>query len=415
MRNRLNRWVIISPLLAAVLFNVMCAGKGLVTEKYDEDFYRIPKLMPEGRYEDNPTFIVYGDNQAGWRSQEKFIRKKNWATWKMAIVPFYQLYLLGNGMVGTVNYLRQAPDYGERERCMVRDAILQEADRSGADFILNVGDITAHDGRRPSHWESFLEEYRIESPLLDEVPFLPTAGNHDRLNDGSYGLPNYEAIFGYPRFYVMDFPDVSLFVTDSNLLLDQKQEIDDDRQDELFRRWFVSGDSAEPPAWLERELRARKGVFKVISFHHPLLSVARHAADWTNRSYGRDLEEKRRQLIALFEEENVHVVFSGHDHLYQHVVVRYNNRASGGISNIHFVVSSGGGAPIRDRSGVEEEAKYIEGYREQGIDCSLVRVAEAHHYCLVDVGPSSLTLQTLLVSENTDANGSLLDDIEIKK
>jgi hypothetical protein len=415
MQNRWNYWIIISLLLAVMLLNATCASKGLVTDKYQEDYYRIVKLMPEGRYENNPTFIVYGDNQAGWRGLEKFIRQKNWATWKMAIFPFYQLYLLGNGMVGWVNWVRQVPDYGEQERRMVRDAIYHEVKRSDADFILSVGDITAHDGRRPSHWGLFLKENKEESPLLDEVPYLPTAGNHDRVNDAEFGMPNYQAVFDYPGFYVMDFPDVSLFVTDSNFMLDQKQEIDDDRQDELFKQWFVSGDPSAQPSWLERELQARKDVFKIVSFHHPLLSVAHHASDWTNPTYGRELEEKRKQLIELFKKENVHVVFSGHDHLYQHVVVRYETQASGAISNIHFVVSSGGGAPIRDRGGDEKEAELIASYREQGIDCSLVKIAETHHYCLVDVGPSSLTVQTRLVSEDANVSGALLDDLELKK
>lgn len=415
MRNRWNSWIITLLLLAVVLLHVTCARKGLVADKYPEAYYRIPKLMPEGRYDNNPTFIVYGDNQAGWRAHEKFIKQKNWITWKMAIVPFYQLYLLGNGVIGGVNWVRQVPDYGERERRMMRDAIYQEAKRLSADFILNVGDMTADDGRRPSHWGLFLKEYREESPILDEVPYLPTAGNHDRVNDEKFGLPNYRAVFDYPGFYVMDFPDVSLFVTNSNFMLDQKQEIEDDRQDELFKKWFVSGDSSTKPSWLESELQARKDVFKVVSFHHPLLSVSHHASDWTNPSYGRKLEAKRRQLIELFKKENVHVVFSGHDHLYQHAVVRYKTQSSGEISNMHFVVSSGGGAPIRNRSGAEKETEYIERYRKQGIDYSLVKIAEAHHYCLVDVEPHSLTVQTHLVTENANDSNRLFDDFEINK
>jgi hypothetical protein len=371
--------------------------------------------MPEGRYENNPTFIVYGDNQAGWLGLEKFIRQKNWATWKMAIIPFYQLYLLGNGIVGGINFILQVPDYGEHERMLVRDAIYAEAKHSGADFILSVGDITAHDGRRPSHWKLFLEENREESPLLDEIPYLPTAGNHDRVNDEDFGLPNYQSIFDYPRFYVLDFPDVSLFVTDSNFILDQKGEIDDDLQDELFRQFFISDENSTQPAWLERELSARKNVFKIVSFHHPLLSVAHHASDWTNPSYGRKLAEKRHRLIDLFKKQNVHVVFSGHDHLYQHVVMHYNDRDAGENSMTHFIVSSGGGAPIRNRKGEEREAEQVESYRKEGIDCSLVRVAEKHHYCLVTVLPNSLTVQAHEVSDATDASGSLFDEFEMKR
>ncbi len=409
--------VVINCILAAAVIssNATCAGRGLVAEKYSEDYYRIAKLLPEKHHEKNPTFIVYGDNQAGWRGLEKFIRRNNWATWKMAIIPFYQVYLLGNGIVGGINFIRNVPDYGERERLLVRDAIVKEAKRSGADFILNVGDIAAHDGRRPLHWGRFLEENKHESPLLDEIPYLPTPGNHDRVNDSVFGLPNYQAVFDYPRFYVVDFPDGALFVTDSNFILDQKQEIDDDLQDELFNEWFVSGERSAQPAWLERELRARKNVFKIISFHHPILSVAHHASDWSNPSYGRRLKEKRRALIDLFEKENVHVVFSGHDHIYQHVVMHKDERRASGDSTIHFIVSSGGGAPIRNRLGDERESECLDNYRAQGIDCSIVKIAEVHHYCIVEIRSSSLTVRTIEVSGMADSSGVVLDDLELIK
>ena len=72
-------------------------------------------------------------------------------------------------------------------------------------------------------------------------------------------------------------------------------------------------------------------------------------------------------------------------------------------------------AEVRDRIGDEKEAEYLERYRKQGFDCSLVKIVEAHHYCLVDVGPSSLTVQTRQVTENANVSGGLLDDLELKK
>ena len=81
----------------------------------------------------------------------------------MFIFPFYQLYLVGNGIVGGINYLRHEPDYGHRERRFVRDIVYAEAKRANVGFILNAGDITANDGRRPSHWATFLRENRVEN------------------------------------------------------------------------------------------------------------------------------------------------------------------------------------------------------------------------------------------------------------
>ncbi|NIM18850.1 MAG: hypothetical protein GTO42_02345 [Candidatus Latescibacteria bacterium] len=411
MHRKIVTIIIASLLLAG---SAGCASKGLVREKYPEEFYRVPKLLPDGPQKNNPKFVVIGDNQAGWRGKEKFVRKKNWATWKMAIIPFYQLYLIGNGIVGGVNWWRHAPDYGKKERLMVRDAIYAEAKRSKVDFILNVGDIAAHDGRRPSHWKMFLQENKEKHPLLEEVPYLPTAGNHDRTNDEIYGLPNYRAIFDYPRFYVVDFPDAALFVTDSNFILDQEQEVDDDTQDALFEKWFVSDVTSGEPAWLERELRARKNVFKIVAFHHSILSFGEHNSDWTNPSCGRNLGEKRKRLIELFQREGVQLVFSGHDHFYQHIVIGSAGDKSGENEVIHLVVSSGGGAPIREVSErVVEECH--QRYNEQVVSCQLVNVAEVHHYCLAEVSTENLTVETFAVTGDPEQPIRLLEKFQLER
>jgi len=77
----------------------------------------------------------------------------------MWLFPFYPLYLLGNGIVGGVNWLRHVPDYGRKERFHVRDAVLGAYKETQAAFVLNVGDLVASDGRRPAHWAMFLLSY----------------------------------------------------------------------------------------------------------------------------------------------------------------------------------------------------------------------------------------------------------------
>ena len=134
-----------------------CEKKGLITEKYHSDFYRVPKLLTDSSMEKNPRFIIYGDSQFGWRIKEKFLKRENWLTWKMLIFPFYEVYWLGNGAIGGVNRLRHVPDYGGRERRMVRYAIYTEAKQSEVDFIFHIGDMP-DDGRRPSDWAMFLNE-----------------------------------------------------------------------------------------------------------------------------------------------------------------------------------------------------------------------------------------------------------------
>ena len=400
--------------LGFLIASVGCGQKGLVTEKYPPDFYRVPKLLPDGPMEKNPRFIVYGDNRPGWRIQERFLWRKNWLTWKMLIFPFYEVYWLGNGVVGGINRLRRTPDYGARERRMVRDAIYAQANQSGIDFILNVGDIPT-DGQRPSDWATFLKENKEELPLVSDFPFLPVAGNHEHTNDPKYGLPNYEAIFEYPRFYVLDFPDAAILVVDSNVILDEYQLIDDDEQDNLFQKWFVSGEDSEQPAWLERELASRNQHFKIVVMHHTLISFAKHHTDWTRPLWGRNLQQKRQQLLKLFHKQGVRAVLCGHDHLYEHSIVRYSSHANRSEPGIHIIVSGGGGVPLRPGSDAQKVENFLQNYRAEGFDVNLVKQEETHHYCLVDIASDKITIQILAVTGDRTQPVRLAEEILISK
>ncbi len=385
-----------------------CATKGLVTEEYDADFYRVPKLLPDILDED-PAFIVYGDTQADWRISQKFLRKENWLTWKMAIFPFYELCWLGNGAVGIFNRLRCVPDYGSDSRRMMRDAILKEWKTSPIDFILNTGDICAYDGSRPQHWALFLRENRQERSLLDEVPYLPTAGNHDRVNNLKYGRQNYQAVFDYPLFYYVESPNMGLFVVDSNVMIDWKGEIEDDEQDRLFAEWFVSGDP-DCPGWLEDELKSCDKPFKVVSMHHCPVSFGHHWTDWISDSNGRNLSEKRKALLDLFAETGVQVVFSGHDHIYQRNVLESGDRPEG---DIHFIVSSGGGVPLRDLTSIKEMGIIGEFYSNEGIEVMSESHFKAFHYCIVQVDSAEMQIRTYTVPQSSPEEPALLDEVVI--
>jgi hypothetical protein len=383
-----------------------CAKKGLVSETYPESFYKIPKKIGEGPHGKNPRFLAYGDTQSGRRVKEKFGKKDVWWTWKAFIFPFYYLYNIGQGAVGGVNWLRDVPDYGGKERRLVRDAVYAEALETRPDFLMDLGDICMHDGRRPQHWEKFIQENRFDVPLVEEIAFVPVIGNHDRANDEEYGYPNFRAVFDYPRFYVLDFPDVAVFVLDSDFILDQNQHIDDDLQDELFEEWFVSAEGSPEPSWLERELAKREQAFKIVAMHHPLASLGKHYYDWTNPDYGRNLIEKRRLLLDLLFDENVQLLMAGHEHLYQHNVISRSRRTDGthaavdpgtGDQLIHMLITSGGGAPIRSLPDGDEIARRLESFHEQGFVVENRSNFFVHHYSIVEVEPHRIEINTMAV------------------
>lgn len=401
--------ILISLLVSGLFFIcVGCAQKGLVTEEYSSDFYRVPNLLPDEPMNKNPQFIFYGDSRPDWRDKQKFVRRENWLTWKMALVPFYQVYWLGNGLVGRINRLRHVPDYGHRERLMVRDAVYEEAKRSKVDFIMHCGDMPT-DGRRPSHWAQFIEENKIQRPMVTEFPFVPLPGNHERVDDKEYGLPNYQAIFDYPRFSVMDFPDAAIFVLDSTIIIDQHQTIEDDEQDALFQKWFVSDDPKQP-AWLERELASRNQRFKIVAMHHPPISLAKHYTDWTKPLYGRKLQQKRRKLLSMLQQNGVRVILSGHDHLYQHTAVRLSDSVGPAI---HVIISGGGGSPLRSRTKLSRVVQYCQLLSEEGLDVALIREAEIYHYCIVDIDPDKVAIRVMEVTGDIEAPVRLSESIVI--
>jgi len=382
-----------------------CSRGGLLSEKYPEEFYKVPKLLPDTMFENNSTFIVYSDNQAGWRVRDVFWKKSNWTNWKMLIFPFYELYLVGNGIIGSINRLRSVPDYGEKERLLIRDAVYAEAKHSGSKFILNVGDITAHDGRRPDHWAMFLRENKHEHPLLNEIPYLTAIGNHEYGNDLKYGYLNYQAIFDYPRFYVIEFPDAAIYVVDSNYILDQNQFINDSLQNQLFVKWFVSEDGS---AWLEQQLITYNKPFKIVAMHHPPITFGKHHKDWLRSKFGQNLLEKRNKLLELFEKYHVQVVFSGHEHVYQHNILKHD---SGRMT--HFLVGGGGGTPLRELSSKKTQQKRQQHFDEQGLQVSSIRQEKIYHFYQVDVKKNEISIKVQEVTGNKNAPIRLVEEIRI--
>ena len=399
-------------LIISIIF-LSCGGMGLISENYSRGDYANNKALPADLHEKNPTFIVYGDVRPGLRVVEKFWKKRNWFTWKMFLFPFYELYWIGNGIIGGIEALHQTSSYGYRERRMMRNAVYEESIRSKADFILNVGDYVI-DGRRKSHWRRFLEENKIELPLLTNIPYLPTIGSHEWANETTYGLPNFQAVFSYPQFYTVKFADAELFIIDSNIILDQNGLIDDEIQNELFHKWFVTGDDPGQPAWLERKLLESDKTFKIISMHHPLFSFGRHNSDWMNPFYGKNLREKRRKLLDLFERMGILLVFTGHVHFYEHNVLKLGNDMEK-RGEIHFIASGGGGVPLRDGPDPQTYVKMQNDYRSEGYNVISRKQAIAHHYCLAEVRTDKVSIQVFAVAGDTSLSLQVIDELTVRK
>ena len=389
-----------------------CVTKGLLSDRYEKSYYHIPNLLTEESLRHDPTFIVIGDTQPAWRGLYKFLTVDNWLTWKMFIFPIYELYWLGNGAVGLVNWLRHMPDYGYETRTMMRDVVHARAKSSTVGFVLNTGDKMGQDGRRPANWNMFLTEYYHESSFLKDIPFVPTPGNHERCNDEIYGRKNFEAVFDYPMFYKLEFPSIDLFVVDSDIIIDWQKDLNSDVQETKFEQWFVSEDPNHP-AWLEAELSKSTKPFKIVSMHHCPFSYGYHWKDWYKCGYGNDAEIKRKKLVDLFRKYGVQLVLSGHDHIYQHNVLHWKDGEKTPDKDIHFMVSSGGGTVLRKKTSRKRMSYLTEKYRSEGFIVKALMQEKTYRYCVVSVSPDQIIVQTFAVSEDHPFDNTLLEEFTI--
>ncbi len=411
----MRRYLKTTVLVSFVLFLVGCAGKGLLLDDNSPEEIGVTKLLPENTETLNPTFIVIGDTQSGHRVIEKCGKKKYWTTWRLVFFPYW----IGNGIIGGINYLRHAPDAGNKSQDMMRDVIYRDAKKYDVDFVLNTGDITQSDGRRPKHWIHFLKKNKFDHPLLDEIPYLPTIGNHDRVNDTTYGLPNYEAVFGYPQFYTVEFENAVLIVLDSDAIIDQYGEIEPDKQEIMFREWFVSGDNSSNPSWLEEQLENFSNKkYKIISMHHPPLTYGWHHKGWYKKSNGKNLVQKRRDLLNLLAENNVQVIFSGHEHIYQHNILKIEdeNQSKENPAEdliIHNIISSSGGVPLREKSSAGKQERFQQNYVSEGLNVVNLEYEKVFHYCLVSFDETGMKIDTYGVEPHGNYETYLLETIRI--
>ncbi len=320
-------------LLALVLQN--CTNSGLVTEKVNPDLYPVTRLS-SFKFNHNPRFVIYGDSRPGWLILETLFNKENWQGWRILAAPWW----ITQGVVATVHALRGKSDYGKNERMQVRRAILQQQEKQDFDFILSMGDFIT-DGRQAYDWQQFLIENRHQSRLLNDIPFVPVVGNHEHVNDSRYGKPNYQAVFAAPQFYTLEFPAAEIFIIDTDFILDQYQDIQDDSQNVLFEKWFVSPKGAKEKAWLEKKLANCSKKFKIVAMHHPPVSFGVHHADWFDSNNGPGLIDKLHQLLDLFHRYGVRLILASHEHYYEHSTLKK------GISEIELLIGGGGGVPLR--------------------------------------------------------------------
>jgi hypothetical protein len=262
-------------------------------------------------------------------------------------------------------------------------------------FVLQTGDAVVN-GRDPRQWnKSFVGLInRITGDA--GLPYFLAPGNHDVTSAvipdspmRQEGLRNYLAaleqlippdgaqrrLSGYPT-YAFGYGNLFVIALDSNIAADARQR-----------------------EWVEAQLQGldRKRYPNVVAFfHHPTFSSGPHG--------GTKIEappaEMRLRYMPMFRRHRVAILFSGHEHLFEHWVERYKG-ADGRPARLDHVVTGGGGAPLYAYQGEPDLAEYLKANAAEGVALEhLVKPGvepgqNAYHYVIAQVDGERISLEVV--------------------
>ena len=201
----------------------------------------------------------------------------------------------------------------------------------GPDLIITTGDnnypigsAETIDLRIGQYYHEFISPYRGGFGQGAEINrFFPTLGNHDWDTPGAQPYLDYFELPGNERYYDFTWGPVHFFAVSS-----------DSREPD-----GVSANSAQA-MWLQERLSASTLPWKIVYFHQPPYSSGYHGpVDW---------------MRWPFEEWGASAVLSGHDHVYERLI----------IGGIPYFINGLGGGPIYFFPTVAEgsQARYSADY-----------------------------------------------------
>ena len=171
---------------------------------------------------------------------------------------------------------------------------------STPNFIALTGDIVNNSKEDDEvvleQWEWALTD---QKDILQNIPVMATAGNHDAAENDFNSRFNYAASSNTTNgcYYSFDYNGVHFTVLNTN-----------DTND-------FDGLSNEQLVWLENDLKQNQNAsFRIVMMHKGIYDTGGHSSN----SGGEDADIKilREQLTMLFTNYNVDLVLQGHDHLY---------------------------------------------------------------------------------------------------
>ncbi|MFW5696977.1 MAG: metallophosphoesterase [Fimbriimonadaceae bacterium] len=215
---------------------------------------------------------------------------------------FYQVVAAEGLETGTLSFeTAPSPDqafvfavWGDTEtRPHINDRIAKLAWEARPNFVVNAGDLT-DGGMQARRFEWTYEYFPAMTQLYSRVPAFTVPGN------GEADLVWYNRYHANPapeNYYTFRYGNAQFFMLDSNREL---------------------GPGSEQFEWLETQLESSDATWKFAVHHHPTYSSDED--DYGNRWQGRSEtmgDAKVQQLLPLYEEHGVDMVFYGHLHTYE--------------------------------------------------------------------------------------------------
>lgn len=219
---------------------------------------------------------------------------------------------------------------GNDKQRAVRDEMNRTFYREHPQFLIHVGD--AHQGNGAVYDAVYFDIYY---ELLQQIPFYIAIGNHDTYTDNAapflqnFVTPKEDHPEG--RYYAHQWGDVFFINLDTNIPFAKGTA----QYDFLVRT--LKSDEQKSATWT------------ILYFHHPPYSVYWPA--WAGD------QTVRRDLMPLFEQYDVDVVFNGHTHSYEY----------GSINGVHYVVTGGGGGSLDPFGRTFPHVSYAEAIHHFGL------------------------------------------------
>jgi len=271
----------------------------------------------------------------------------------------------------------------------------QEATPYPVRFVLQTGDAVVN-GRIARQLNVSYVDLINKLTQDGGVPYFLSAGNHDVSSaalqsdpERQKGLKNFfgmnaqlipaegssRRLSGYPT-YAFGYGNTFVIALDSNIASDEKQ----------FE-------------WIKGQIEGidHERYRNIVVFcHHPAFSSGPHG--------GARIEPQvqviRDRYLPLFRKHHVRLVFSGHEHLFEHWVERYED-AAGKKYRLDHVVTGGGGAPLYAYAGDPDIRPYTRANATEKV--LLERIAKpayepgegAYHYVVIKVDGDRIDLEVV--------------------